>query len=184
MTIAAILVTIVILAIGYSIFNSVHESRMNKIWKEVGELVHEKFNEEMKYLAELVKTQEIALLKINAIFDHLGIKIEIAGVNLPPFIESRIDTFRSLSFVKEYLPEIDEQLRIYKDAENEINRLDTTRKSSYVINQLVEQLNDSKWRKNRWTSATIQQKRVIIDVLSKIYDDRRNSNNDQENLAE
>ena len=180
MTIAAILVTIVILAIGYSIFNSVHESRMNKIWKEVGELVHEKFNEEMKYLVELVKTQETALLKIKAIFDHLGIKNEIEGVNLPP----SIDTFRSLSFVKEYLPEIDEQLRIYEDAENEINRLDTTRKSSYVINQLVEQLSDSKWRKNRWTSATIQQKKVIIDLLSKIYDDRRNSNNDKENLTE
>ena len=180
MTIVAILVTIVILAIGYSIFNSVHESRMNKIWKEVGELVHEKFNEEMKYLVELVKTQETAILKIKAIFDHLGIKNEIEGVNLPP----SIDTFRSLSFVKEYLPEIDEQLRIYKDAENEIDRLDTTRKSRYVISQLVEQLSNSKWRKNRWTSASIQQKREIIHKLYEEYVTQRNQNEDQENLTE
>ena len=180
LTVRIIFVVLITALIVYGIFKHERESRMNKIWKEAIDLVTEKFHKEVEYTVELWKTQQTALLKIKAIFNHLGIKIEITDGEFTP----SIDTLRSLSFVKEYLPEIDEQLRIYKDAENEINRLETFEKRSYVITWLEEALNHRKWRKNRWTSVTTQAKLGIIDALSETYDYRRNSNNDQENLTE
>lgn len=170
MTIVAILVTIVII---YAIFNSVLESRENKMSEELTDLIYEEFLEEARYFRELLKSQQTALLKIKAIFDHLGIKVEIIEDKITP----SIDTFRSISFVKEYLPEIDEQLGVYEDAEKEMNRLDTNDKSRYVINSVHEIVSPNKWRK-----LSKEQKRKMIHDLAEGY--AAIMNNDQENLTE
>jgi hypothetical protein len=166
-----------ITAIVYAILDSVRKSRENKMSEEIRDIIYDEFLlKEVKYIQKLSKDQNMALLRIKAIFDHLGVKVEIVDDKITP----SIDTFRSISFVKKYLPEIDEQVRIYKDAETEMNKIDVDHKNKYVIFRVHQIVSLSKWRK-----LSDEQKKEIIHNISENYDyQRKQYENNQWNLNE
>ena len=178
LTVRIIFVVLITALIVYGIFKlerEYRENKMSQMSRELDDLIFKVFLDEVKYFLELLKVQKTANMKIKAIFDHLGVKVEIIEDQFTP----SIDTFRSLSFMKEYLPEIDEQLRIYQEAEREMNKLDTIDKRHYVILQVHTMISP-----NMWMELTYEQKREIIHKLSEEYDVNRNQNEAQENLTE
>ena len=143
------------------IYANVREHKIDKKSKEVSKLLKDIFywkEMEIAHHSNLLRVN--ALEKVKAICDHLGVETEIKYGRITPSIE----IIRSLSFMKEYLPEIDEQAKIYE--ENDGDPMITRTNDKYdFVKEKIELLSVRKW--NRMSP---EQKREMIQKLADVFE--------------
>lgn len=143
------------------IYRKVCDYRKGKKDSQVSSLLHDVFyNKEMIQAHTSEELRKNALLKIKAICDHLRVQTEISYGEITP----SIDIIRSLSFMKEYLPEIEEQSKIYEENDYWKMRSISNAKWDYVTKKIKE-ISVSKW--NRLDS---EQKKKLIQIRSEEFD--------------
>ena len=143
------------------VYAKVRDYRKGKNDSQVSRLLHEVFyNKEMIQSNISRVLRENALLKIKAICDHLRVQTEIKYGEITP----SINIIRSLSFMKEYLPEIEELSKIYEENDYRMMISISNAKWDYVTKK-IEEISVSKWnRLNR------EQKKELIQKKSEEFD--------------
>ena len=138
----------------------------------VDDVIH--FDSRVEYATSLVDLQCDALQKIKAICGHLGVQVDIQDRTLIPSIK----VIRSLSFMKEYLPEVEEQWQIFQNTDPESVLKGIKKKEIDILYEL------EKMPSAQWNIISDGQRREIIQILSNEYDRKHIMNeNDQENLT-
>lgn len=137
---------------------------------EISEIVDDVINfyAEVSYIDGLRCIRCAALEKIKAICGHLGVQVKICGLKMNP----SIDIIRSLSFMKEYLPEIEEEWKIYEE-KGQASRIILDKicnKRRWMIKEL------HKTKSDIWNLLNSEQKRLIIHDLSEQYDREHKEN--------
>lgn len=139
---------------------------MNECKRLIGEVV--KTDTVIEQLKSLSKVQMEALQKIKAICGHLGVQVEIDPYTKGFSITPSIDLIKSLSFMKEYLPEIEEQWWIYKehDAQEYLNKL--REKEEWMLEEM------KKVETEDWNRLDDIKRHLMIKGISYKYDTLRN----------
>lgn len=134
--------------------------------RRIGEVV--KTDRVIEQLNSLSKIQMEALQKIKAICGHLGVQVEIDPYTLGFSITPSIDLIKSLSFMKEYIPEIEEQWWIYKehDAQEYLNKI--REKEKWMLEEM------KKVKTEDWNRLDVIQRDHMIKGLSHEYDTLQN----------
>lgn len=141
----------------------------------IKDIIH--FDSRVDYATRLVEIQDASLEKIKAICGHLGVQVDIRYRTLIPSIE----IIRSLSFMKEYLPEIDEQWQIYQNNDPSPILQKIKDKENHILTELDRMCDEGL----PWDSANEEKKREVLQLLSNEYDRKQIMNEDrQENLTE
>ncbi len=138
------------------------EYKVNKPLQERQELVDDviHFDSRVEYARSLTQRRYNALQKIKAICGHLGVRVDIRYPDMGP----SIDTIRSLSFMKEYLPEIEEQWQIYQNTDPCSVLYEIKKKEIDILHEL------EKMPAELWNQASDEQRRGCIQHLSNEYD--------------
>ena len=145
----------------FVIYAKVREYRKGKKATQVSRLLREVFyNREMIQAHISEGRRKNALLKIKAICDHLRVQTEIEYGEITP----SIDIIRSLSFMKEYLPEIEELSKIYEENDYRKMRSISIAKWDYVAKK-IEEISVSKWNR-----LDREQKKKLIQNKSEEFD--------------
>lgn len=146
--------------------------------KELSRLICEvmDYDSKVDYALSLRKVQEDALQKIKAICGHQGVQVKIGDGHYDPTITPSIDIIKSLGFMKDYLPEIEELWQIYKDTDSDAYIRPFFKKQLTIHKELMFGPSDA------WKLLTDEQKRKIIQDMSYEYDQKQINKKDQENL--
>ena len=151
----------------YKMYRPLHERQ-----ELVDEVIH--FDSRVEYARSLSRRRYNALQKIKAICGHLGVRVDIRYPDMSP----SIDTIRSLSFMKEYLPEIEEQWQIYQNTDPCSVLYEIKKKEIDILHEL------EKVPAGLWDHASEEQRRDCIQNLSNEYDRKEIMKEDsQVNLA-
>lgn len=150
---------------------------------EMHRLIDKYMEPAYEFARKMWKDKNEALQKIKAICGHLGVEVKIEHDGIYPsknFIESltmapSIDVIKSLGFMKEYIPEIEEQWQIY---------------NSFDLDSFTSGLSDQHWSiydelqkvsTDRWKRLNDLEKRQMIHDLAKEYADKKINKETQEN---
>lgn len=139
---------------------------VNECKRRIGEVVMT--DKEINQLNSLAKVQTDALQRIRAICGHLGVQVGIDLSKIGYRINPSIEIIKSLSFMKEYLPEIEEQWQIYKDNE----ALEYVHKLRDKNEWMLEEM--KKVKTEDWNRLDDDQRDLLIKDLSHEYDTIQN----------
>lgn len=150
-------------------FSGRKDLKENRRWlmnHECRRLISEevKTDKVIDHLNGLAKVQMIALQKIKAISGHVGVQVEIDCYTPGYPITPSIDIIKSLTFMKEYLPEIEEQWQIYKEHDSVEYLKKIGEKQEWILDEM-KQVKTEEW--NRLDST---QRILMIRGLSHKYD--------------
>ena len=153
--------TLMILLPIFVIYAKVRDYRKDKKDSQVSRLLREVFyNNEMIQANISERLRKNAILKIKAICDHLRVQTEIEYGEIVP----SINIIKSLSFMKEYLPEIEEMSKIYEENDYMMMRSISNAKWDYVTEK-IEEISVSKWNR-----LDLEQKKELIQKKSEEFD--------------
>ena len=144
----------------YAIYKAIHDTLDNKRNHEILRLTYDFFldNGERAKYHELLDTERTSLMTIKAICGHQGVQIEIVSNYLNP----SLDFVRSLSFMKDSLQEIEEQVKIANESDYEsailVGKFDHVTRTLYNLPLL------------KWIRLDDSQKKEMIQNLSEEYD--------------
>lgn len=144
----------------YAIYKAMHDTLEDKMNREIRKLTFDFFyeNGERPKYHELLHIERTSLMTIKAICGHQGVQVEIDG----SYIKPSLDFVRSLSFMKDSLPEIEEQVSIANEANYEWSVL--VGKFDHVDRTL------SNLPLLKWIRLDDIQKKEMIQNLSEEYD--------------